>query len=170
MRSHGLTRTELDNIEQELRKARDMAYCPYSNFEVGCVIYIRGTDEKGSPKGPDSKFQDDDYLQDRSYIGANIENGSFGATMCAERVAIFKTLAAVDRQYADSNNWTALAIVGDIQGPDKVITPCGMCRQVMNEFIKDRINFPILMYSPDFKVMKIANMDELMPSPFELND
>ncbi|SMN20668.1 similar to Saccharomyces cerevisiae YLR245C CDD1 Cytidine deaminase [Maudiozyma saulgeensis] len=167
MRSHGLTHMELEEIECHLRTGRDMAYCPYSKFEVGCVIYIRGSEEKIELEGFDNEDYDS-YYEGRFYVGGNIENGSYGATMCAERVTIFKTLAAVEREYADSDNWTAIAIVGDINGPDKIITPCGMCRQVLNEFIRDRIKFPILMYSPDFSEMKIANMNELMPSPFEL--
>lgn len=145
MISHGLSDEELQCIEEQLVEARSRAYCPYSKFHVGCVLFVRGT-------------------QDPYICGCNVENASFGATICAERVAMLKAMSNGCQE-----RWTVLAIIGDTSGPsDKVITPCGMCRQVMNEFIKDRETFPILMYSPDLKKLQVTNLNELMPMPFNL--
>lgn len=145
MLSHGLSSEELLSIEERLVETRARAYCPYSNFHVGCVLFVRG-------------------LADPYICGCNVENASFGGTICAERVAMLKAISNGCKE-----EWTALAIIGDVAGPsDKVITPCGMCRQVMNEFIKDRETFPILMYSPDMGNLHVTNMNELMPMPFDL--
>lgn len=145
MISHGLSSDELQNIEERLIEERSRAYCPYSKFHVGCVLFIRGSTEP--------------YI-----CGCNVENASFGGTICAERVAMLKAISNDCKE-----GWTALAIIGDTIGsPDKVITPCGMCRQVMSEFIKDMETFPILMYSSDLKKLQVTNMNELMPMPFDL--
>ena len=61
------------------------------------------------------------------YTGCNVENASFGLSMCAERIAIFKALSHGNRAFA------ALAVVGGT--PKKPSTPCGACRQVMSEFM-----------------------------------
>lgn len=90
-----------------LTKARDcleLAYAPYSNFQVAAAVL----DEHG-----------------RIFTGINIENASYGLTICAERVAIFSAIAAGSRQI------TAVAVTAQKLS---LITPCGACRQVMVEF------------------------------------
>ena len=72
------------------------------------------------------------------FTGCNIENASFGASMCAERVAIFTAVAAGQRQIK------ALAVIADTPQP---VAPCGLCRQVLSEF------------SPDCRVI-MANMQD----------
>lgn len=84
-------------------KAREHSYAPYSNYHVGaCLIADNG----------------------KLYSGANIENGSYGASICAERVAIFKAI------YDGAKVIEAIAIKADTPRA----FPCGICRQVMSEF------------------------------------
>lgn len=89
------------------REARERAYVPYSRFPVGAALVA----EDGS-----------------LYTGCNIENASYGLTNCAERTAIFKMVSEGHRRFV------AIAVVGDTDGP---CSPCGACRQVMNEFGPD---------------------------------
>jgi cytidine deaminase len=83
---------------------RDLAYAPYSNFQVGAAVETR-----------DGKI----------FSGCNVENLSYGLTMCAERVAIFSAVAAGHQIFS------RIAVVADTDEP---ISPCGACRQVMAEF------------------------------------
>ena len=112
----------------------DKAYAPYSNFHVGACV-----------KTKDGKY----------FIGANIENASYGLTNCAERNAIFQTYSQGYRQ----DDVEALAIVG--QG-NTLITPCGACRQVLVELLKR--DTPIVLGTGE-KVL-VTNIEELMPMAF----
>lgn len=87
------------------RAARQRAYAPYSHFHVGAVVVA---------------------ADGEVYEGANVENASYGLTMCAERVAIGSMAASGQR-----GPIIAVAIVGD---GDDALTPCGACRQVIYEF------------------------------------
>lgn len=84
--------------------AREAAYVPYSHFKVGAAVLTASGDV---------------------FTGANIENASYGLTMCAERNAIFAAACAGHRELA------AIAVVADTAGG---VSPCGACRQVMTEF------------------------------------
>jgi cytidine deaminase len=89
----------------EALEARDRAYAPYSAFRVGAAVLTRGG---------------------RVFGGCNVENGSYGLCMCAERIALFLAIAAGCAR----GDFTHLAVVGDTDEP---IAPCGACRQVMME-------------------------------------
>ena len=115
--------------------ARKNAYVPYSNFKVGAAV-LTG----------DGKI----------FTGCNIENASYGLSMCAERVAIFK---AVSEGYRD---FAAIAVVADTDDPVK---PCGACRQVMAEFGDMEVVMSNL--KGDVKVMKLST---LLPEAFSPTD
>ncbi len=97
--------TETDKkLIAEAKRAREFAYCPYSNFAVGAAVL----GESGA-----------------IYGGCNVENASYSMTNCAERTAIYKALSAGEQEIL------ALAVVA--QGIEPV-PPCGACRQVIAEF------------------------------------
>ncbi|MGI6037572.1 MAG: cytidine deaminase [Limnochordia bacterium] len=93
-----------EELIQRAIAALDHAYAPYSQFKVGAAVL-----------GGSGKI----------YVGCNVENASYGATLCAERVAIGSAIAAGEREIK------GIAVVGDTP---EVISPCGICRQVLLEF------------------------------------
>ncbi len=96
-----MTKEELTAIAV---KAGKSAYAPYSNFPVGAALFTKSG---------------------KVYTGCNIENGAYGDTMCAERVALFKAVSEGEREFE------AIAIAGGMGRP---AYPCGSCRQVLSEF------------------------------------
>lgn len=119
-------------------EAREKAYVPYSKFKVGSAVLFESGD---------------------IYTGCNIENASYGATNCAERTAIFKGVSEGNKIIK------AIAIVGDIR---TFTMPCGLCRQVMSEFIEDN-NTPIILVKNRNEYI-IKTFDEVMPGSFTKKD
>ncbi|MGL5209178.1 cytidine deaminase [Cetobacterium sp.] len=115
--------------------ARENAYAPYSKFKVGAVL----VDENGNETS-----------------GANIENGSYGLSNCAERSAIFAAASKGMRKIK------LIAVVADTTGP---VSPCGACRQVIKEFADDDTIIILGNLKRDYKLM---TMEELLPYGFEL--
>lgn len=124
--------------EQELfalaKEARENAYAPYSDFKVGAAIL----GESGT-----------------IYLGCNVENASFGLTVCAERVALFKAVSEGERVFK------AIAIYAG----SKSVPPCGACLQVMAEFG----DLDILLFDSKGSYVK-WRISELLPQAFRLND
>ena len=116
------------------KKAKDFSYSPYSNFKVGAALLC-----------------DDGTI----YTGCNIENAAYGPSNCAERTAIFKAVSAGKR------NFKKLAIISDSKTPTY---PCGICRQVINEFAP---NLEIIASSENGKYV-LTNLKELLPNAFNL--
>ena len=124
-------------LAQAAEKAREASYCPYSGFAVGAALLCS-----------------DGEL----FTGANIESSSYTPTVCAERVAFF---TAVHRGKRD---FRAIAIVGGKSGTPlkNFCPPCGVCRQVMAEFVTE--DFEIILY--DGSDTKIYTLAELFPGSF----
>ena len=127
---------EFKKLIKEAEKARKRAYTPYSKFQVGAAVLCA-----------DGKI----------FTGCNIENASFGLTVCAERVAIFKAISE------GSTKFEAIAVIGDT---DKPCSPCGACRQVILEFGEDII-LVMANLKGDIKINKIK---ELLPEAFGKSD
>jgi cytidine deaminase len=96
---------QASELIQLAARARENAYAPYSKFKVGAALLAKSG---------------------RIYTGANVENASYGLTICAERAALFNAVSAGEREF------TAIAIV-----TDRGVSPCGACRQVLREFGQD---------------------------------
>ena len=121
----------------EAKKAREFAYAPYTHFWVGAALETK-----------DGKI----------YRGCNVENSAFGPTNCAERTAFFKAISEGDRDFA------RIAIVGGMEGTeaDKPCAPCGVCRQVMNEFC-DPDTFEIILADGNGGEF-VFTLKEMLPS------
>ena len=117
-------------------EAMKTAYAPYSGFLVGAALETE-----------DGKI----------YTGRNIENASYGATVCAERAAFFRAVGEGER------NFRRIAVVGGKGGEITSFSwPCGICRQVMREFCGD--SFEVITF--DGTSVTSAKLGDLMPSPF----
>jgi cytidine deaminase len=112
--------------------AREQAYAPYSDFAVGAALL-----------GESGRF----------YTGCNIENVSFGLTVCAERVALFKAVSEGERHFR------AVAVVTSTG-----VTPCGACRQVLSEFCPDLEVIVAREGATDYQVYYLP---DLLPHGFD---
>jgi cytidine deaminase len=110
--------------------ARRLAYVPYSSFPVGAALLTRSG---------------------KIYTGCNVENASYGLTVCAERVAIWKAVSEGETEFA------AVAVATNIGG-----SPCGACRQVLAEFAPA---MPVLIADLDGKIVTMS-VAELLPMAF----
>jgi cytidine deaminase len=128
-----MTTSDRDELIRAALDAQQRAFCPYSNFPVGAALRTtRGT----------------------VYVGVNVENASFGLTICAERVAVSAAVAAGEREFA------AMAVAS--RGG---VTPCGACRQFLAEF---HPALPIVMVdSLRQEVSAETTLDVLLPGRFE---
>ncbi len=93
-------------LAERARAAMKNAYAPYSQFQVGAAILL---------------------TDGRVFTGCNVENASYGLTICAERNAIFAAVAASKRK-------PEIAVVVVVNSQERPCSPCGACRQVIAEF------------------------------------
>ncbi len=119
-------------------KVRKKAYAPYSQFAVGAALLC--SDET-------------------VFLGCNIENAAYGAAMCAERVAIYQALAN------GKDSFIKMAVCGGKDHADAVCPPCGICRQVLQEFCGD--DFHVILKNAG-KIVSYS-MKELLPVSFQKN-
>ena len=131
-----------DELIRLALKARENSYCPYSSYAVGAAVEC----EDGT-----------------IYSGCNIENASYGATVCAERTAIFKAVSEGKKEIK------AIAIAGGKRGekPDGYAFPCGMCRQVLNEFAMGDAPVIVAKSQEDYKEYALK---DLLPEAFGPNN
>ncbi|KAA0072319.1 cytidine deaminase [Rhodanobacter sp. T12-5] len=106
-----------DDLLALARSARELAYAPYSNFQVGAALLTR---------------------DGRRFSGCNVENAAYGLCNCAERTALFSAIAAGCRP----GDFAAIAVIADTEQP---VSPCGACRQVMSELCDEAM--PVLLGS-----------------------
>ncbi len=111
---------------------RENAYSPFSGFRVGSAVLTK---------------------EGKIYTGCNIESASYGLTVCAERVAIWKAISEGEKDFL------AIAVVADTE---ELTPPCGACRQIIWEFCGD---VSIILANPQGKT-KFFKMSELLPNPF----
>ena len=124
-----------DRLVQAATEAQANAYAPYSGFKVGAALQ----DTEG-----------------RIFVGANVENASYGLTNCAERVALGAAIAAGARKF------DRLVVVSEASPPS---APCGACRQVLSEMAADVVGEAV---GPSGS--RRWMMGDLMPDPFGAED
>lgn len=121
-------------LEQAALAVQKRAHAPYSNYPVGAALAV---------------------ASGGIFIGCNVENASFGLSLCAERAAVLQMVAAGER--------CPVALVVVTRGPI-VGTPCGACRQVLAEFARD---LPIrLMVADAATLPRMTSLDALLPDAF----
>lgn len=128
-----------------LKFYNDSSYSPYSNFRVSACLVIRKSDKI-------------------VYIGGtNVENSSYGLSICAERNAVFRAIAERMNPLDYEIVWLFLALYVPVE---KFITPCGACRQVISEFVED---IPIIIYNKKFN-KKTLFLREIFKEKFSPSD
>ena len=126
----------VEKLLEAAQKVKENAYAPYSHFHVGAALIT----DTG-----------------KIYSGCNVENTSYGLTICAERNAIFRMIADGERRVAE------ILVIGDTE---EFLPPCGACRQVMTEF---SANDTIVYLCNKHGQWEKTTMAELMPYTFSLN-
>ena len=123
----------VERLVAEARAVREHAVADFSGFKVGAAL---------------------ETASGRIVTGCNIENASYGLTICAERVAIFKALSEGERKF------TRIVVVADTESPTP---PCGACRQIIWEFCGD---VEVIMANTT-TVTANLQMKDLLPLPFD---
>lgn len=124
----------VEELVELARQARLRAHAPFSRFKVGAVVECR---------------------DGRVFMGCNVENSSYGLSLCAERVAIFKAISEGARDVA------RLAVIADTQVP---VRPCGACRQVISDLFGG--DAEIVMANLRGQV-ETKTVKDLLPAPFD---
>lgn len=124
-------------MKDKLSELLKNSYAPYSNYHFACMVETKNGN---------------------LYEGVNVENASFGATVCAERNAIFNAVSHGEKEFS------ALYLMSD---KDNILYPCNLCKQVMLEFFDKDVIFNIMNKNGDSKVL---TFDELMRTTFSKDD
>ena len=119
---------KIEQLIVEAKKARELAYVPYSKFKVGAALLTKG----GSV-----------------YRGCNIENAAYSMCNCAERTALFKAYSEGETEFA------ALAVIADTPRP---VPPCGACRQVIAELCPGDMKVILANLSGDIKIVTVNEL------------
>jgi cytidine deaminase len=125
---------KIQELVQSAKAAADKAYAPYSKFKVGAALLTSN---------------------DKIFSGCNVENASYGLSICAEQVAVVKAV---------SSGETNFKIMVIFSATDNLTSPCGACRQVVSEF-NPRLEVILVNEKGE---MKALNMNKLLAEPFSL--
>ena len=125
---------------EKLQELQDNAYAPYSKFRVASILLM------------------DDG---REFPGVNVENASFGGTICAERSSFVSAISSIG---SNAKFQTMHLLAGD---SDKFAMPCGFCRQVINEFVEG--DFVIVVYNNRGEKQE-CTIGSLLPNSFSKDD
>lgn len=123
-----------DQLVQASLAAAQLAYAPYSKFKVGAALLT---------------------LSDEIFVGCNVENVSYGLTICAERVAVTSAIAAGKKDFV------AMAVASP-----KAATPCGACRQFLSEFSADLSILLVDILTGE--LVREVNLKKLLPDSFRM--
>ncbi len=134
-----ITKDQITQLYEEAVKVRKNSYSPYSKFKVGAALLL-----------------DDNKI----ITGTNVENSSYGLTMCAERNALFTAIA----QGYKKENILAILVVANTDGP---CSPCGACRQVISELMDKDADVILTNRKNDIKEFKVK---DLLPFTFTKED
>ncbi len=125
----------IDELISKAKESMENSYSPYSHFKVGAVLLTKSG---------------------KLYTGTNVENASYGLTICAERVAMTKAVSEGDKDF------DTLVVIADTDTP---VSPCGACRQFMAEFG----NFKVILVNTKGEI-KETTVEELLPYMFKKDD
>jgi len=128
---------KIETLRENAESMLDSAYVPYSEFPVGASLLTK---------------------EGKLFNGCNIENASFGLSMCAERTAMFK---AVSEGHKDFSYFVVTA------DTDEPVSPCGACRQVMADFFEP--DMPVLLINKNGKTFE-TTVQGLLPGAFQSGD
>ncbi|MCE3235314.1 MAG: cdd [Vampirovibrio sp.] len=132
----GISEQVAETLLQAARQAAENAYAPYSQFPVGAALLT---------------------AQGDVISGVNVENASFGLTICAERTAVAKAVSEGKRRFQAIAVWAS-------KRPHGSVTPCGACRQVLAEFLEP--DSPVIMADNATGQIKLLTMKALLPEAF----
>ena len=125
---------KFDELIERAREAQREAYATYSGFKVGAAILAEGGEV---------------------FSGCNVENSSYGLTICAERVAVFKAVSEGKRRFKSV-----------VVFSDRLVTPCGACLQVLAEFSP---GMEVYLATSQGEVRRF-NLKDFLPKPFRINN
>lgn len=128
----------MKNAIKQALSVRNNSHSPYSHFAVGAAVVT----ESGA-----------------IFVGTNVENASYGATMCAERVALFSAVSAGEKKFS------FLVVAAEMDG--EAVYPCGLCRQVLSEFSS---TLPIILVNSQTGQVEVeTTLDAIFPHQFSLD-
>ena len=133
MNGNKLEKDRTEQLIEAAKHVREQAYAPFSNFRVGAAVRTKSG---------------------KIYTGCNVESASYGLTVCAERIAIWKAVSEGEREFE------CVAVVTDTE---ELTPPCGTCRQIIWEFCGDvPVTFSNLKGKTETVMMK-----EILPRAFD---
>lgn len=127
-------KTRIEELIEIARAAREQAYAPYSGFKVGAAV---------------------ETADGKVYAGCNVENSSYGLTVCAERTALAKAVSEGERHFV------RIAVIAETKIP---VPPCGACRQVILELCGKDVE--VVLANIDGQRV-VTDISSLLPMPFD---